>query len=412
MCLQISGCTETIYLAKYDVDSAFRNLELNWASWNSTVLKATSPLDGQVYYFVDKCLPFGSSISCALFQEVSDAIAFLTKCCTNQPIINYLDDYLFAALMKAYCNWQVDQFIQVCNEIKMPVSAKKTQFAMQSIVFLGFLVDGKNRLVLIPLEKLQRAEKLIKEFPTLWKRKTTVLCLQQFCRFFNFLYRCVISGRAFTPWLYAPIKAYLKPHHHIRVTGEMKMDLRMWQQFLLHPSTFCCPFTDFSISSLATEVELFSDASRNFELSCGGVCRKRDWFFAGRDKKFMQRYQPSIEYLELYAVTVTVVLWICRFAHRKIFLFCNNQAVVSMINNSTSSCKNCMILIRIIVLQGLKWNVIIKVQFICSKSNARMDAISCRKFKLFPQLSDNQANQEPCDLLEMLWPMSRVWLKN
>ena len=61
------------------MDSAFRNLGLGKSSWNWTVLKAWSPIDEQMYYFIDKCLPFGSSISCTLFQLVSDAVACIVK---------------------------------------------------------------------------------------------------------------------------------------------------------------------------------------------------------------------------------------------------------------------------------------------------------------------------------------------
>ena len=49
---------------------------------------------------MDKCLPFGSSISCAIFQAVSDAIAFIVTVKVKKVNVNYLDDYLFAAVMK------------------------------------------------------------------------------------------------------------------------------------------------------------------------------------------------------------------------------------------------------------------------------------------------------------------------
>ena len=45
----------------------------------------------------------------------------------------------------------------------------------------------------------------------------------------------------------------------------------------------------------------------------------------------MIKYKSCIEYLELYVVTVGVVLWISRFANQKIVILCNNQAVVNMI---------------------------------------------------------------------------------
>ena len=64
-------------IAKSDMRSAFRNLGLNRKSWPWLVLMAKSPLDGKLYYFADKCLPFGAAISCSHFQRFSNAIAHL-----------------------------------------------------------------------------------------------------------------------------------------------------------------------------------------------------------------------------------------------------------------------------------------------------------------------------------------------
>ena len=98
---------------------------------------------------------------------------------------------------------------------------------------------------------------------------------------------------------------------------------------------------------------MYSDASRNFHLGFGAYCGS-EWSVGQWDYEFCERYQPSIEYLELYAVTVGVLNWLKLFKNMKIVLFCDNEAVVSMINNSSSKCKNCMVLIRI--LEGLVCN--------------------------------------------------------
>ena len=116
---------------------------------------------------------------------------------------------------------------------------------------------------------------------------------------------------------------------------------------------FSRPFIDFTTRQ-ATEIELFSDASRNFSLGFGGYCGK-SWMYA-KWSEAVTELEPSIEYLELFAVTAVVLAWLGRFKNMRICLFCDNMSVVQMINNMSSSCKNCMILIRIITLEGLKQN--------------------------------------------------------
>ena len=123
------------FIAKSDMSMAFRNIPMDSKSWCYLVLKATHPITGKTYYFVDKCLPFGVSISCAIFQEFSDLIAFLVKYRTNKPLVNYLDDFFFAALCKAICDGKVQTFLDLCNIICFPVSLEKTFWGTQLLTF-------------------------------------------------------------------------------------------------------------------------------------------------------------------------------------------------------------------------------------------------------------------------------------
>ena len=63
-----------IFLGKSDIKSAFHLMPLSRSSFLWLIMKARHPLTGKWVYFVDKCLPFGSSISCAHFQRFSDAL--------------------------------------------------------------------------------------------------------------------------------------------------------------------------------------------------------------------------------------------------------------------------------------------------------------------------------------------------
>ena len=151
------GC----FIAKSDMKSAFRNLGIKKKHWKFLVMKAKSPLDGKIYYFVDKCLPFGASISCSHFQRFSNAVKHIVQWRTQKKLVNYLDDYLFAALMKLLSNNQVKTFLQVCEEIAFPVSLDKTFWGATRMTFLGLLIDTINQCVCIPVEKIQKAVSLI-----------------------------------------------------------------------------------------------------------------------------------------------------------------------------------------------------------------------------------------------------------
>ena len=238
------------HIGKSDMKSAFRNLGIKMDHWKFLVMKAVSLLDGRTYYFVDKCLPFGASISCSHFQRFSNAVSHIVQWKTKQGLVNYLDDYLFAHLRKLLCNRQVKEFLAVCEAISFPVSLEKTFWASNKLTFLGLLIDTISQCVCIPVDKVAKAVLLIESILNKASKKVTLNQLQKVCGFLNFLGRCVIPGRAFTRRLYAyTANDKLKPHHHIRVNDDMRSDLEMWLTFLNHPAVFCRPFLDFSSSS-------------------------------------------------------------------------------------------------------------------------------------------------------------------
>ena len=136
---------------------------------------------------------------------------------------------------------------------------------------------------------------------------------------------------------------HLKPHNHICITVEFLADLRMWNSFLSHPSAFARPFIDFNEIVEVTDIAFFMDASKNF----GGICFNKHWMRERWPKEFA-KVDPSIQYLELFAQTAGNLAWGNHLANKCILVHCDNSSVVYMINNSSSSCCNCMVLIRIL----------------------------------------------------------------
>ena len=230
------------------------------------------------------------------------------------------------------------------------------------------------------------------------------------CGFLNFLGRCIIPGRAFTRRFYVyTANDKLKPHHHIRVNAEMREDLMMWLVFLRHPSVYCRPFLDFSKVLIADEINMYSDASGR--IGMGAICGKH-WMHQNWSPEFIDKYTPSIEYLELYAVTAAVLAWISQFKNRRIILFCDNQSVVDMINQTSTSCKNCMVLIRIIVLTGLVENIRIFAKHVEGKKNIYADSLSRDQIDYFLYLckkNDKEIDPAAVDVPQAIWPVEKIW---
>ena len=404
LCLQEGvGCS----IGKSDMSSTFRHVRMIKDQWWLLVMKAAHPVIGKIWYFVDKCLPFGSSISCAIFQAISDAIAWLVQFRTKKPNVNYLDDYLFAAALKAMCDSQIQVFLDICKDIRFPVALEKTFWGESLMIFLGLLLDTYRQVICIPMDKLIKANNWVEFFLSKTNKKPTLKEFQKLTGILNFLCKCIVPGRAFLRRLYVKnsVKGKtLQPHHHIKITEEHRLDLMVWKQFLTTPDVYYRPFME-SRSWNAQEIDMYSDASGNFKL---GYCGQ-EWTWGQWDFSFCQEHNPSIEYLELFAMLVGVRNWIRLFRNRRIVLFCDNEAVVHMINKSTSNCKHCMVLIRLLVAECIFQKVRVFAKHVGTKDNGKADALSRLEFNRFRGLGGNHMNTHPTAIPEDLWPMHKIW---
>ena len=330
---------------------------------------------------------------------------------TGKPNVNYLDDYFFAHLYKKFCDLQVNAFLEVCDRVQFPVALEKTFWGDTIIVFLGLMIDTVNQVVCIPKDKVVKALHLISYFLNKHNRKVTVLQIQKLCGFLNFLCRCIVPGRAFLTRLYSMAPSKLKPHHHVRVSLENKLDLQVWEKFLSSPRVYCRPFMDFQPYT-AMDIDMYSDASRNFSKGFGAYCGSQRTY-GSWDNDFMEEQQPSIQYLELFGVTVAVTNWIRLFKNKRIFLFCDNQSVVQMISSSSARCKNCMVLIRLITLAGLENNTRIFAKYVPTHKNDKADALSRLQLQRFWRICNNNGdNMEPTatPIPTNLWPLQKIWI--
>ena len=141
----------------------------------------------------------------------------------------------------------------------------------------------------------------------------------------------------------------------------------------------------------ASEIEFYTDASKNFSLGFGGYCQK-SWMQGFWDVE-VAKFNPSIQYLELYALTAGFLAWGHRFA-----------------NKSSPACMQCMKLIRIITLHSMKQNVLIYAKHVISSKNEITDALSRGQTLHFKKLTRNlnfDLTQTP--IPEQIWPVAKVW---
>ena len=172
----------------------------------------------------------------------------------------------------------------------------------------------------------------------------------------------------------------------------------------------CHPFVDFSDKQHATPLFYYSDASLAKDSGFGVIYNER-WMYGHLGEQFIETCEPSIEYLELYALCIGIFAWNedKQLNNSRVILYCNNQAVVHMVNKLTSKCPKCMHLIRLLVLDGILHNRKIVVKYVKSKDNVLADSLSRLDLKRFWKFAPQNTNQFPDPIPKFMWPVDKVW---
>ena len=125
---------------------------------------------------------------------------------------------------------------------------------------------------------------------------------------------------------------------------------------------------------------------------------------------FIDECDPSIAFLELYAVALSIKLWLKKFQNMRIILFCDNDGAVRMINRQSSRCRRCMNLIRIITLESLACNTRIFAKHVKGIHNGISDSLSRMDFNRFKRLTkDMDMEHYPDSLPFEMYPPRKMW---
>ena len=279
-------------------------------------MKAKHPITDKTKYFLEKNLPFGSSISCSHFQRFSNCLKHIFEYLVGADhaiCTNYLDDFLFVAPSSGECNRRVRIFLNLCKRINVPVALKKTEWASENITFLGINLNRRKKILTIPEEKRQKVLNWLNY--VLGKNKATIKELEKFTDLLNFMGRAIVPGKAFTRRMYAKFtgakNAGLKSHHHVHLDSEFKDDCRVWRSFIINESGtigISRPYLDFSDESDNTvTLNMYSDAAVGIKLGFGAWF-KSEWCLQQWKEGFIVKFNPSIEFLELYAMCMAIFI--------------------------------------------------------------------------------------------------------
>ncbi|VDI66828.1 Hypothetical predicted protein [Mytilus galloprovincialis] len=179
-----------VFLSKTDVRSAFRILPVNPSDYELLGFK----WNNKFYY--DCCLPMGCRTSCKIFEEFSTALEWiaLTKLGITS-MVHILDDFLIIEKSKEDAICKLKAFVNLCEDLGVPLSAEKTELPSQVMDFVGITLDVIKQEARLPPDKITKCRHLLEKFSHM--KRCTLKELQSLIGVLNFACSVIQPGRAF-----------------------------------------------------------------------------------------------------------------------------------------------------------------------------------------------------------------------
>ncbi|XP_053558364.1 uncharacterized protein LOC128649240 [Bombina bombina] len=380
-------------LAKADVESAFRLLPVHPRSHHLLGCKF------EEQFYVDLCLPMGCSISCSYFERFSSFVEWVVKKKSGKvSVVHYLDDFLFVGPAgSGVCELLVTVFGEVAQDFGIPISEEKSEGPVTTLSFLGIEIDSINMECRLPEDKVRDLRDVIDG--VLRKKKVLLKDLQSLLGKLNFAGRIIPIGRIFCRRMSLATAGVSNPNFHIRLSSDMKEDLKIWQIFL----------EDFNGSLLIQEAGwsddqlcLFTDASGAHGF---GAFLNGKWCAGAWPEVWVEwGLTRNLTFLELFLLVVALRIWPEHLRDKRVCFHSDNLGVVWAINRLTANSPAVIRLLRAFVLECLRCNVSWRAVHVPGRLNVIADSLSRFQWDRFREAAPG-ADAEGWECPEDLWQL-------
>ena len=332
------GC----FLAKTNIESAFKIVPIHPSDYHLLGLAWNSN------FYYDKCLPFGCSSSCNIFETFSTALEWAAQNKLHIPgDLHLLDDFLFIAPSRTQSSGSLSSFIRMCALMGIPIACDRTFDAATILDFAGINLDTIQTTARLPADKIRKCKAAIAVLDQ--KKRVTLHQLQSVIGLLKCACSVIIPSRAFLHWLIDLMIGLTKPYHHVRLNKEARADLAAWGVFLDTFNGMAFFLDDAWVPN--SHLRLYTDAAAS--LGYGAILGQK-WFFGEWPDHWKHQ---NITLLEFFPILAAVIVRAPLLHNKRIMFYTDNMALVHVINNNTSKEPQIMVLVTKLVVSCMLNNI-------------------------------------------------------
>jgi hypothetical protein len=241
------------YMAKVDIEAAYRHVPIDPYDWDKTAF--CWPTDALEDLYFDGYLHFGLKNACKVFNRIGRAIIRMMARRGFHVLVVYVDDFIIICPTEAmawYVFWALRILLRKLG-FTLNMRAHKCIAPCQIIDFLGVTLDFVAMQARLSPAKLAALTDLISA--TLLRRSITRKELDKLNGKLNWVRKVVDGGRTFLRRLIDAQWSVARPHHHIRISTHIHLDLEWRHQFLpqFNGQTELIPSKPLSLDDVSTD---------------------------------------------------------------------------------------------------------------------------------------------------------------
>ena len=363
-------------IAKVDLKHAFRQCPVHPDDWPLLCYK------WEDQYYVDVRLPFGLRSSPALFNKLAEGLCCLLRTKGISHLEHYLDDFVTAGPPDSpICLAHQQLILRTFDQVGVLASPDKTLGPSTCLPVLGIEIDTVAWETRLPPEKVEEYAQIL----AAWRLRSSATKreLDSLTGILFYACRVVIPGRPFVNRIVDCGRHARLPCHFIRVTKEARQDIAWWDA-LLNQWNGRSLFYDLDWAS-ASDLSLFTDASGR--LGFGAVFGSQ-WFSGEWTQDTVSH---SIHWQELFAIYAALLAWGSQWRGKRVLFQCDNEGVVSSLNNGRCADSESLVLLRHISFLCCLNDCWVGAEHLPGHSNVLADALSRLQVQKFRQLCPQAA---------------------
>lgn len=355
--------TKNCFLAKVDLQSAYRSVNIHPSNYRFTGLKWQFTNDSSVTYLYDAKLPFGAAKSPSIFQRLSSCVCRIVKLHYGITAIVYIDDFLVIEKTFEKCMFALQVLVKTLRQLGFCINWNKVEGPCQQLTFLGVRIDTCALTLSLPQDKLEALHELLMTFQS--KKRASKRQLESLIGKLNWACQVIQGGRTF---LRRVINAKNTLHRQSDkvLLDCFRKDLEWWTAFL--------PVFNGTVRFLETRPvrSLMTDACN----SGGGGYFHGDYFYVNWALGLPEVADKHINAKETLAIILALQRWAPLLSNKKVIVYTDNTTARANINKGASKNTFIMDWLRSLFWTQASYNFSVYAAYVKGKLNTLADVIS------------------------------------